>query len=96
MAVTGLYIYDKNVFNYIRNITPSLRGELEITDVNNEYIRNNKLNHSTLDGFWSDAGTFQSLFQANSFWAKKLTPNNSQILIIYETFRYGWSRVYWL
>lgn len=71
MAVTGLYIYDRDVFNYIRQVGPSHRGELEITDVNNLYIKNNSLTWAKLDGYWSDAGTFQSLFQANAYWAKK-------------------------
>lgn len=71
MAVTGLYIYDSNVFTYIRQINPSNRGELEITDVNNMYIKNSKLKWAQLKGYWSDAGTFMSLYQANSFWAQK-------------------------
>lgn len=77
MAVTGLYMYDAKVFDYIRNTEPSARGELEITDVNNKYITDNKLRWAPLNGFWSDAGTFQSLYQANSFWAKKATEQNS-------------------
>jgi glucose-1-phosphate thymidylyltransferase len=71
MAVTGLYVYDKNVFNYIRQVAPSGRGELEITDVNNIYIKNNILRWAELKGFWSDAGTFQSLFTTNQYWAQK-------------------------
>ncbi|MDP4001230.1 MAG: sugar phosphate nucleotidyltransferase [bacterium] len=71
LAVTGLYIYDKNVFNYIRQIKPSVRGQLEITDVNNLYIKDKKLKKANLTGFWSDAGTFESLFQTNLYWAKK-------------------------
>lgn len=70
-AVTGLYIYDKNVFEHIRNTNPSARGELEITDVNNLYIQNNNLHWALLEGYWSDAGTFESLYQASSYWAKK-------------------------
>lgn len=65
-AVTGLYIYDKSVFEIIKYIVPSGRGELEITDVNNEYIKNKKINGSEVKGFWSDAGTPESLlFSAN-------------------------------
>lgn len=71
MAVTGLYIYDTNVFNYIKTLKPSGRGELEITDVNNRYIKDGKLGWAELDGYWSDAGTFKSLFEAGRFWAEK-------------------------
>lgn len=64
-AVTGLYIYDPGVFNIIHTLKPSGRGELEITDVNNEYISMGKMSYSVLSGFWSDAGTFESLFRAS-------------------------------
>ncbi len=70
-AVTGLYIYDHRVFNFIRENKPSDRGELEITDVNNRYIEKNTLRWVELQGFWSDAGTFRSLFMANRYWAEK-------------------------
>jgi len=70
-AATGLYLYDKNVFNYIKKCTPSLRGEIEITDVNNQYIEQKKLSWVELKGFWSDAGTFEALFRANKYWAEK-------------------------
>lgn len=65
LAVTGLYVYDPGVFNIIRTLRPSGRGELEITDVNNEYIRRGEMRYSILSGFWSDAGTFESLFRAS-------------------------------
>lgn len=65
LAVTGLYIYEPGVFEIIRNLKPSGRGELEITDVNNEYIRLNNMDFSLLNGYWSDAGTFESLFRAS-------------------------------
>ena len=65
LAVTGLYIYDSGVFNIIKTLAPSGRGELEITDVNNEYIRMRMMRYSTLSGYWSDAGTFESLFRAS-------------------------------
>lgn len=70
-AVTGLYIYDNQVFNYIKETVPSKRGELEITDVNNRYIEKASLNWVELQAFWSDAGTFKSLYVANQFWARK-------------------------
>ena len=61
MAVTGIYFYDSNVYDIIRTLKPSGRGELEITDVNNEYIRCGTMGWSGMDGWWSDAGTFESL-----------------------------------
>lgn len=70
-AVTGLYFYDKTVYEKIRTLKPSGRGELEITDVNNAYIRDNKMSWNKLDGFWSDAGTFHSLYRSNRYWAMK-------------------------
>lgn len=70
-AVTGLYIYDNKVFDYIKQVKPSGRGELEITDVNNCYIKAGSMDWAILDGFWSDAGTFDSLFISSCFWAEK-------------------------
>jgi len=70
-AVTGLYLYDAQVFDFIRSIRPSNRGELEITDVNNAYVRLGQLRWAELNGFWTDAGTFESLFRANAYWAQK-------------------------
>lgn len=70
-AVTGLYVYDAEVFDHIREIKPSDRGQLEVTDLNNVYINNGNLRWSMLDGFWSDAGTFDSLYNANKYWAEK-------------------------
>jgi len=70
-AVTGLYIYDTKVFDYIREIKPSRRGELEISDVNTKYAQAGTLNWHELKGYWSDAGTFESLFRTGEFWAKK-------------------------
>jgi glucose-1-phosphate thymidylyltransferase len=72
-AVTGLYLYDHKVFDFIRTIVPSARGELEITDVNNAYIAQDELRWAELQGFWSDAGTFASLFRTNAYWAQKTT-----------------------
>ncbi|OGH06710.1 MAG: spore coat protein [Candidatus Levybacteria bacterium RBG_13_35_9] len=70
MAVTGLYIYDNKVFDYIRQLKPSGRGQLEVSDLNNIYIKKRKLNWTELQGYWSDAGTFESLYNANKFWAE--------------------------
>ncbi len=70
-AVTGVYIYDSKVFEYIDNIKPSARGQLEITDINNVYVQEKKLNWAELDGYWRDCGTFQSLYEANHYWATK-------------------------
>jgi len=65
-AVTGIYLYDETVFEKIRQVEPSLRGELEITDVNNLYIAEGSLTFSYLDGWWTDAGTFESLLRASN------------------------------
>jgi glucose-1-phosphate thymidylyltransferase len=64
-AVIGVYIYDSSVFNVIRNIKPSERGELEISDVNSEYLRQNQLTYGIVNGNWTDAGTFESYQYAN-------------------------------
>ena len=64
-AVTGLYLYDSHVFEIIKTLKPSGRGELEITDVNNAYIRTGMMHATVLEGSWTDAGTFESLFRAN-------------------------------
>jgi len=69
-AVTGIYFYDNSVFNIIRTLKPSGRGELEITDVNNTYISRNQLKYDMLPGWWTDAGTFESLGVANKLVAK--------------------------
>ncbi len=64
-AVTGIYCYPPDVFEIIRDLKPSQRGELEITDVNNAYLKANRLKYSMMTGYWSDAGTFHSLAKAN-------------------------------
>ena len=64
-AVTGIYMYSPSVFDIIRGLKPSARGEYEITDVNNEYIKRGTLAYSVLNGHWTDAGTFDSLFRAS-------------------------------
>lgn len=63
-AVTGIYMYDETVFEKTRTLKPSARGELEITDVNNAYIREGAMTFSYLEGWWTDAGTFESLLHA--------------------------------
>jgi len=65
LAVTGIYFYDSSVFDCIRKLEPSLRGELEITDVNNHYLHSGQLYSAVLPGWWTDAGTFESLAHAN-------------------------------
>ena len=65
LAVTGIYFYDETVFDVIAGLKPSARGELEITDVNNAYIARGDLTFDTLPGWWTDAGTFESLKHAN-------------------------------
>jgi glucose-1-phosphate thymidylyltransferase len=69
-AVVGVYLYDATVFQKIRRLKPSGRGELEITDVNNFYIEDGNLTWEMLDGWWTDAGTFESLLRANSLVAE--------------------------
>jgi glucose-1-phosphate thymidylyltransferase len=69
-AVTGIYFYDKTVFDIIRTLKPSGRGELEITDVNDAYLSQGKLTYDILDGWWTDAGTFESLNKANELVAQ--------------------------
>ena len=69
-AVTGFYMYDATVFEKIRTLVPSNRGELEITDVNNAFIREGTMTFSFLDGWWTDAGTFDSLLRAANLVAQ--------------------------
>ncbi|HOE69011.1 MAG TPA: sugar phosphate nucleotidyltransferase [Candidatus Omnitrophota bacterium] len=71
LAVVGIYMYDADVFNHIRTLKPSRRGELEITDVNNWYLKRGDLEYDVLPGYWTDAGTFESLYRANSLVARK-------------------------
>ena len=70
-AVTGIYMYDSAVFDIIQGLKPSGRGELEITDVNNAYIERGEMTFDILEGWWTDAGTFESLFRASSLIARK-------------------------
>ena len=69
-AVIGIYMYDHRVFDFIKMLKPSERGELEITDVNNFYIREGKIGWDLLEGWWTDAGTFDSLQYAGGMVAK--------------------------
>ncbi|MDQ3798256.1 MAG: sugar phosphate nucleotidyltransferase [Acidobacteriota bacterium] len=69
-AVVGIYFFDTRVFEIIRGLEPSARGELEITDVNNDYIEQGEMTWSELDGWWSDAGTFESLLRASNMVAE--------------------------
>ena len=68
-AVTGIYMYDARVFDYCRDLEPSSRGELEITDVNNAYIAAGDLQYDLLEGWWTDAGQFESLYHATNLIA---------------------------
>jgi glucose-1-phosphate thymidylyltransferase len=69
-AVIGIYMYDEKVFDIIRTQTPSARGELEIADVSNVYIKEGKITYGILEGWWSDAGTFESLLRAGNLVAQ--------------------------
>jgi glucose-1-phosphate thymidylyltransferase len=76
-AVTGLYIYDTRVFDIIKTLKPSRRGELEITDVNNHYIAIQEMKASFVQGSWTDAGTFESLYRATTL-ARSIQINHEQ------------------
>jgi glucose-1-phosphate thymidylyltransferase len=69
-AVIGIYMYDGEVYDIIRTLKPSGRGELEITDVNNAYIQRDQMTWQELDGWWTDAGTFESLLRASNMVAE--------------------------
>jgi glucose-1-phosphate thymidylyltransferase len=70
LAVIGIYMYDSHVFDIIDKLEPSERGELEITDVNNAYIQRGQMTYEILEGWWTDAGTFESLFRASRLVAE--------------------------
>jgi glucose-1-phosphate thymidylyltransferase len=78
-AVTGLYMFDQSVFKIIRTLKPSGRGELEITDVNNAYIDRNEVTYGVVDGWWSDAGTFDSLLRATILVASQFEGNPEEM-----------------
>lgn len=71
LAVTGLYMFDSKIFDFISGLKPSARGELEIVDALNYYVQQRKCEYNLLKGFWSDAGTFESLHKASSFLRNK-------------------------
>ena len=89
-AVIGIYLYDATVFEKIHRLKPSGRGELEITDVNNFYVQEGSLTYETLGGWWTDAGTFESLLRANNLVAKtganKLSDTNEGATAIKQEF----------
>ncbi len=70
-AVTGIYMFDSSVFKIIKTLKPSARGELEISDVNNAYIQRGLMTHDIMRGWWTDAGTFESLYHATALVASK-------------------------
>ena len=74
LSVTGIYFYDATVFDIIRPVKPSGRGEMEITDVNNAYIAKGQLSFGTFQGWWTDAGTFPSLAHANELAQQEMVP----------------------
>lgn len=84
-AVIGIYMFDSTVFEIIRGLTPSARGEYEITDVNNTYINRNEMSWNELEGWWTDAGTFDSLYEATKLvkttGANKLDLNISPYIL---------------
>ncbi len=71
-AVIGIYMYDASVFDIVSTLKPSARGELEITDVNNAYLGRGELQHDILEGWWTDAGTFESLYRASQLVREKM------------------------
>ncbi len=78
-AVTGIYLYDETVFGKVRTLVPSGRGELEITDVNNAYIREGTMTYAHLKGWWTDAGTFESLLRAGNLVAGSHAAGNQNL-----------------
>jgi glucose-1-phosphate thymidylyltransferase len=83
-AVLGYYMYDSKVFDIIRGIKPSARGEYEITSVNNEYIKLGQLTYDFLEADWTDAGTFESLLFANKLFLKDGHPSQDKINVSEE------------
>ena len=79
--VTGIYMYDNQIFNIIRTLKPSWRGELEITDVNNAYLKKEQLYYDILDGFWTDCGLPETLYRAATLVRKKLLKQKNKMQI---------------
>jgi len=79
-AVTGIYMYDQKVFSFIQSLKKSRRGEYEITDINNMYLKNGTLSYDILKGFWTDCGAFESLLKANILIAAKKGINLEKLL----------------
>lgn len=79
LAVIGIYMYDSRVFDIIKTLKPSGRGELEITDVNNAYIEKGKMTWEMLQGWWTDAGTFESLLRANMLVSQTGANNRDRV-----------------
>jgi glucose-1-phosphate thymidylyltransferase len=80
LAVVGVYMYDSTVFDIIKKLKPSDRGELEITDVNNAYIKRGEMTFDIVQGWWTDAGTFPSLYRASRLVAEKEEPSLKNVL----------------
>jgi glucose-1-phosphate thymidylyltransferase len=78
--VTGIYMYDRRVFEFIKKLKLSRRGEYEITDINNMYLKQGLLSYDILQGFWTDCGTFNSLLKANLLIARKRGINLKKLL----------------
>jgi len=81
LAVTGIYMYDATAFDKIRTLVPSHRGELEITDVNNAYIEEGTMTFSYLQGWWTDAGTFESLLRAANLVAQSVAAKQGAVRV---------------
>jgi glucose-1-phosphate thymidylyltransferase len=81
-AVIGIYFYDGTVFDRIRGLKPSGRGEYEITDINNSYIAEGTLRHTLLEGWWTDAGTFESLWHASNMLREKMLRNTQEPVMV--------------
>jgi len=79
-AVIGIYFFDRTVFDRIKALKPSARGEYEITDVNNSYLADGELDHAILDGWWTDAGTFDSLWRASSLVREKVIEQSGALV----------------
>jgi glucose-1-phosphate thymidylyltransferase len=82
-AVTGIYMFDQRVFGYCDGLRPSNRGELEITDVLNAYIKAGDLHYDILEGWWTDAGQFESLFRANELVARQRAMKDNSLQLVH-------------